>query len=120
MSDNLTPPETMDYQIFRVEFGERTHNFSLEYDYLLDLTDYFIKLYDVWPESPALVLFEEFIPLIEKELQEEILPHITDPEELWIRIQRTLALLGLQINPIRWVIFTLAWVYVYANHIGDW
>lgn len=120
MSDNPTPPETMEYEIFRIEFGEKAKDFSLDYDYLIDLADHFLKLEELWNESPGLKMFEEFVIGIEKELKEEIIPQIPDPEELWIRIQRTLALLGLQLHPIRWIIFSLAWVYVYANYIGDW
>lgn len=113
------PPNTMEYELFKLQFGERTREFNLDYDYLRDLADYFLNTQDVWPEAPHLAMFEEFVTLIEKEML-DIKSHDIEPGDLWFYIQNTLRLLGPQLHPVRWIIYSLAWTYVFANHIGDW
>lgn len=124
MTKEPTPPDTMEYEIFRVEFSNMTHDFNLEYDYLVNLADKLISSRKLWPEAPYIQLFDEFVTLIEDDMQNIILPVVEErgdtPEVLWQGIRKNLALLGLQLHPIRWVLFSLAWCYVYANHIGDW
>jgi hypothetical protein len=116
---NTKPDDSMEYNIWETEFSEMFSSLeTTDYQQMILITDKFLELEDVFPEATALEAFDAQVQSVENISA----PHIAtlSSEDAWRRITLAVDLLKRVTPNHEWLLFAMAYTYVFANMIGDW